>query len=93
MAITTEKKIACLVGILPVMMDFMEDIRDTAPKLYNKGIKKSGNDFINEVESRIFSLYAKIKDEDDRELHEFYHDVQHLGLAFRQWLDAQEESK
>ena len=91
MSISIEKKIACLVGILPVMMDFMEDVRDDAPVLYSKQIKKSGNDFMVELEKRVFSLYAKIKDEDDRELEDFYNDVQNLGLAFRQWLSQPDQ--
>jgi hypothetical protein len=92
MSISIEKKIACLVGILPVMMDFMEDVRDTAPILYSQRIKRSGNDFMEELEKRVFSLYNKIKDEDDKELSDFYNDVQALGLAFRQWL-ADDQSK
>ena len=47
--ISNEKKLAAVIGVLPVMMDFMEDIRDDYPHVYDKRIKKSGNDFIEAV--------------------------------------------
>lgn len=89
--ITLEKKLAALVSILPVMMDFMEDIKDGAPQLYNRRIKKAGNDFIDEVEKDMVQLYRKIKDDGDEGLMEFYNNVHNMGLAFRQWLAKEDE--
>jgi len=77
---------AALVAILPVMMDFMEDVRDTYPKVYNKSVKKAGNDFANEVLKMSDGLYKKMEMENDEELKEFYNQVNTLGVAFYQWL-------
>ena len=85
-SITSEKKLAALVGILPVMMDFMEDIRDTYPQLYKRLIKKSGNEFIAEVEKLGNTIYSKIEQENDKEVEDFYQEVVHMGNTFRSWL-------
>ena len=84
--ITNEKKLASLVSILPVLMDFMEDIKEVYPKLYNKSIKKAGNDFITEVLKQSDQLYKKIDIEKDEELNEFLYQLENMGLAFRNWL-------
>jgi hypothetical protein len=83
---TKEKQLAALVGILPVMMDFMEDVRDTYPNVYNKSVKKAGNDFVTEVTKLSDGLYKKMDMEDDQELREFYDQVNTLGVVFYQWL-------
>ena len=85
-SISNEKKLACLVAILPVMMDFMEDIRDTYPQLYKRLIKKSGNEFIAEVEKLGNTIYSKIEQENDKEVEDFYQEVVHMGNTFRSWL-------
>jgi hypothetical protein len=85
-SITSEKKLAALVGILPVMMDFMEDIRDTYPQLYKRLIKKSGNEFIAEVEKLGNTIYSKIEQENDKEVEDFYQEVVYMGNTFRSWL-------
>lgn len=75
-----------MVGILPVMMDFMEDIKDEYPNVYKRSVKKAGNDFANEVLKMSDSLYKKMEMEDDKELREFYDQVNTLGRVFYQWL-------
>ena len=77
---------AALVAILPVMMDFMEDVRDTYPNVYNKSVKKAGNEFVSEVTKMSDSLYKKMEMENDQELREFYDQVSNLGVAFYNWL-------
>jgi hypothetical protein len=67
-------------------MDFMEDIKEVYPKLYNKSIKKAGNDFINELLKQSDQLYAKMDIENDKELREFFYQLENMGLAFRNWL-------
>ena len=84
--ISNEKKLASLVSILPVLMDFMEDIKEVYPKLYNKSIKKAGNDFINELLKQSDQLYAKMDIENDKDLREFLYQLENMGLAFRNWL-------
>ena len=84
--ITNEKKLASVVSILPVLMDFMEDIKDVYPKLYVKQIKKAGNDFSEEVLKQGDSLYKKMDIENDKELKAFLYQLENMGLAFRNWL-------
>lgn len=67
-------------------MDFMEDIKEVYPKLYNKSIKKAGNDFINELLKQTDQLYEKMDIENDKELREFLYQLENMGLAFRNWL-------
>jgi hypothetical protein len=83
---TKEKQLAALVGILPVMMDFMEDIKDEYPSVYKRSVKKAGNDFVTEVTKLSDGLYKKMDMEDDQELREFYDQVNTLGVVFYQWL-------
>lgn len=69
-----------------MFMDFMEDIKEVYPKLYNKSIKKSGNDFITEVLKQSDQLYKKIDIENDEDLKQFLFQLENMGLAFRNWL-------
>lgn len=85
-SMTKEKQLAALVAILPVMMDFMEDIKDEYPSVYKRSVKKAGNDFANEVLKMSDGLYKKMDMEDDQELREFYDQVNTLGVVFYQWL-------
>ena len=75
-----------MVAILPVMMDFMEDVRDEYPHLYNRQVKKSGNDFISEVDKMGYSLNKRVVNESDEDLMEFYTQVVNMGTIFSQWL-------
>jgi hypothetical protein len=75
-----------LVGILPVLMDFMEDIKDVYPRVYSKQIKKAGNEFITEVLKHTDNIYKKMEMEDDQDLRDFYYQVDSFGIVFRNWL-------
>jgi archaellum component FlaC len=75
-----------LVGILPIMMDFMEDVKDDFPKLYKKQIKKSGNDFVDEVYKLGNQIYEKMESENDKEVGEFYNEVINMGTIFHNWI-------
>ena len=85
-SITGEKKLASLVGILPVMMDFMEDLQTQYPAVYSREIKKAGNDFIKAVEKNSDMLYKRMKGENDKNVEEFYHEIISMGNMFREWL-------
>lgn len=85
-SITNDKKLAALVGILPVMMDFMEDLQTIYPVVYSREIKKAGNDFIKAVEKNSDMVYKRMKGEEDKELEQFYHDIINMGNYFREWL-------
>jgi len=75
-----------LVGILPVLMDFMEDVKHDYPNLYKRGIKKSGNDFIDEVSRMTDSVYSKVASENDEDVIDFYTEVVNIGNVFNEWL-------
>jgi len=75
-----------LVGILPVLMDFMEDVKHDYPNLYKRGIKKSGNDFIDEVSRMTDSVYSKVASENDEDVIDFYTEVVNMGNVFNEWL-------
>jgi hypothetical protein len=85
-SISKEKKLVCLVGILPILMDFMEDVKEDFPMIYKRQVKKSGNDFINEVYKMGDTLYKKMESEEDEELREFYNSVIEMGTVFRNWI-------
>ena len=75
-----------MVSILPVLMDFMEDIKDVYPNVYVRQIKKAGNDFVKEVLKNSDQLYKKMDIENDKELKAFLYQLENMGLAFRNWL-------
>lgn len=75
-----------MVGILPVLMDFMEDVKHDYPNLYKRGIKKSGNDFIDEVSRMTDSVYSKVASENDEDVIDFYTEVVNMGNVFNEWL-------
>jgi len=75
-----------LVGILPIMMDFMEDVKDDFPRLYKKQIKKSGNDFVDEVYKLGNQIYERMDHENDKEVSDFYNEVINMGTVFRNWI-------
>jgi len=68
------------------MMDFMEDVRDDFPNLYKRQIKKSGNDFVDEVYKLGNQIYDKMDHENDKEVSEFYNEVINMGTIFRNWI-------
>ena len=73
-------------GILPVLMDFMEDVKHDYPNLYKRGIKKSGNDFIDEVSRMTDSVYSKVASENDEDVIDFYTEVVNMVNVFNEWL-------
>jgi hypothetical protein len=67
-------------------MDFMEDVKHDYPNLYKRGIKKSGNDFIDEVSRMTDSVYSKVASENDEDVIDFYTEVVNMGNVFNEWL-------
>jgi archaellum component FlaC len=68
------------------MMDFMEDVKDDFPRLYKKQIKKSGNDFVDEVYKLGNQIYERMDHENDKEVSDFYNEVINMGTVFRNWI-------
>lgn len=91
--IENERKMQALLGVLPVLMDYMEDIKEQYPKVYSKGIKKAGNDFIEQTDRHLTKLFGMVKHLDGHMT--FYDQVQNVSTAFMQWVetDVKEEDK
>ena len=64
----------------------MEEVKDDFPKLYKKQIKKSGNDFVDEVYKLGNQIYERMDHENDKEVSEFYNEVINMGTVFRNWI-------
>jgi hypothetical protein len=54
--------------------------------VYSREVKKAGNDFIKAVEKNSDMIYKKMKDEEDKGVEEFYHEIINMGNIFREWL-------
>lgn len=91
--IENEKKLQALLGVLPVLMDYMEDIREQSPRVYNRMVKKSGNDFLEHTTRHLNNLFSMVRDVEGSL--NFYDQVQNVSTAFMQWVDAEpsEEDK
>lgn len=85
--IENTKKIACILGVLPILMDFMEDIKYDHPDLYRRKIKKSGNEFIEEVEKLSNHVYKLIKENPEIITDSFSQQVIHIGETFKQFIN------
>ncbi len=85
---TSNQKVACLLGILPILMDFMEDVKYEHPSLYKRQIKKAGNEFIAEVEKMGDKVYKTINDNPEVNNNEFSQQVIDMGIAFREFIET-----
>ena len=85
---TSNQKVACLLGILPILMDFMEDVKYEHPSLYKRQIKKAGNEFIAEVEKLGDKVYKTINDNPKVDNNEFSQQVIDMGVAFREFIET-----
>jgi|EP01047_Picozoa_sp_COSAG01_P003601 hypothetical protein len=85
---TSNQKVACILGILPILMDFMEDVKYEHPSLYKKQIKKAGNEFIAEVEKLGDKVYEKINNNPKVDNNEFSQQVIDMGEAFKEFIET-----
>ncbi len=85
--IESTKKVACIIGVLPILMDFMEDIKYEHPDLYRRKIKKSGNEFIQEIEKLTTDVYKLINNNPKVDTNSFSEEVIHMGEAFKQFIN------
>ena len=77
-------KIIAIVGILPVLGDFIEDMNDE--KIFTKAIKMRANHLLDEIRK------ADKKFLDDAGI-EIWNQQMDIQMAFRQWLkQAEDES-
>lgn len=72
------KKLLVIVGCLPVIRDFVEDVQET--KIFRQSLKKALNDVIKESDKMLFHI------SDGIEQNEAYQQ-NNIELAFRQWID------
>jgi len=90
---TSNQKVACILGILPILMDFMEDVKYEHPSLYKRQIKKAGNEFITEVEKLGDKVYKTINDNPKVDNNEFAQQVIDMGEAFKEFINEIKDSK
>lgn len=77
-------KLIAIVGILPVLGDFIEDLNDE--KIFTKAIKMRANHLLDEIRKSD----KRLLDDANQEIWEQQMDIQ---LAFRQWLQNAEDDK
>lgn len=75
-------KLIAIVGILPVLGDFIEDLNDE--KIFTKAIKMRANHLLDEIRKSD----KRLLDDANQEIWEQQMDIQ---LAFRQWLQNAED--
>jgi len=77
-------KIIAIVGILPVLGDFIEDMNDE--KIFTKAIKMRANHLLDEIRKSD----KRLLDDADQDIWNQQMDIQ---MAFRQWLKQAEDDK
>lgn len=77
-------KLIAIVGILPVLGDFIEDINDK--KIFTKAIKMRANHLLDEIRK------SDKKFLDDAGI-EIWNQQMDIQLAFRQWLQQAENEQ
>ena len=85
--IESTKKIACIIGVLPILMDFMEDIKYDHPDLYRQKIKRSGNEFIREIEKLSDDMYKLIDNNPKVITASFSQEVIDMGEIFKEFIN------
>lgn len=79
-----ETKLLAIVGILPVIGDFIEDMNDE--KIFTKAIKMRANHLLDEIRKSD----KRLLDDADQEIWNQQMDIQ---MAFRQWLKNAEDEQ
>lgn len=79
-----ETKLLAIVGILPVIGDFIEDMNDE--KIFTKAIKMRANHLLDEIRKSD----KRLLDDADQEIWNQQMDIQ---MAFRQWLQNAEDER
>jgi hypothetical protein len=77
-------KILAIVGILPVLGDFIEDLNDE--KIFTKAIKMRSNMLLDEIRKSD----KRLLDDADQDIWNQQMDIQ---MAFRQWLQNAEDEQ
>lgn len=77
-------KLIAIVGILPVLGDFIEDLNDE--KIFTKAIKMRANHLLDEIRKSD----KRLLDDANQEIWDQQMDIQ---LAFRQWLQNAEDEQ
>jgi hypothetical protein len=77
-------KLIAIVGILPVLGDFIEDLNDE--KIFTKAIKMRANHLLDEIRKSD----KRLLDDANQEIWNQQMDIQ---IAFRQWLQNAEDEQ
>ena len=81
---TLSTKLIAIVGILPVLGDFIEDLNDE--KIFTKAIKMRANHLLDEIRKSD----KRLLDDANQEIWNQQMDIQ---IAFRQWLQNAEDEQ
>ena len=81
---TLSTKLIAIVGILPVLADFIEDLNDE--KIFTKAIKMRANHLLDEIRKSD----KRLLDDANQEIWNQQMDIQ---IAFRQWLQNAEDEQ
>ena len=84
--ISEREKIACILAVLPILMDYMEDIKYAQTGLYSKQVKRSGNMFIREVEKLTDTVYRSVRAHPETDEKEFAQTVIDMGGLFEEFI-------
>jgi translation initiation factor 2B subunit (eIF-2B alpha/beta/delta family) len=87
MKINERQKLACILAVLPVLMDFMEDLKYNHPRLYRKQVKRAGNQFIEEVEKLTSTAYKSVEMHPETDHEQFAQTIIDMGEAFKQFIE------
>jgi len=79
-----QTKLLAIVGILPVLGDFIEDLNDE--KIFTKAIKMRANHLLDEIRKSD----KRLIDDANQEIWDQQMDIQ---MAFRQWLQNAEDEQ
>lgn len=79
-----QTKLLAIVGILPVLGDFIEDLNDE--KIFTKAIKMRANHLLDEIRKSD----KRLLDDANQEIWDQQMDIQ---MAFRQWLQNAEDEQ
>ena len=87
MKISERQKLACILAVLPVLMDFMEDLKYNHPKLYRQQVKRAGNQFIQEVEKLTGNAYKSVETHPETDHEQFAQTIIDMGEIFKQFIE------
>lgn len=80
---TKEQKMIFCISLVPLIRDYMEDLKDDFPNLCRQSFKKAINDFINEADKLGERVTNQKSYEDMEEVRKQYQEIYlvHMGIT------------